>query len=628
MKLLGVLALVGSAGILQASSLDSLFDPAPIRAKYQYLYSEKLQSMPDGSLKFHQARLFKRDGFNILHLKGDIFETAFQHGALLREEIRDGAIIQSSRMIYNTVRNALGSDGPFTNIIYGFIDRFLTDRILKYAVEAHPKVLESLSHSALAISDTTGIPVNQLADAALAPDTLMLLAAMSMKFGSFPSNAEQFAGNCTAFTAWDNFTRSGELIVGRNLDFPLTAFDKHPALIYVEPTDGGQKFLSVVSAGIQFFGITGINASGIYLSLHTLPTPETSAKGMPLFLTGTAILREAKSFDQAVDFLKKNPPPTGWTYDLISTRERRVGSVEMTNQRVSVRESFGGYHVQANHFLAPDMRDRMLFVNRSVDEDTLARYNRAETLILKHRGQFDKATAANILGDQVDPFSGKVRGVGNTVAVHTTVTSIVLVPNEDRIYVATGRAPVSHHRFVSFPLPGSFDADGFLDTPVAEIEGSGFDVKHPHMAKAQQFFIRAKEAYEYRNDVKEALEYMNQVVDWDQTNPHYYFVQGILALKAGETEQGKVAFSRLLLNEPSQHQAHLAHFYLGKIFADSYDVPNAQREFALLLDDPNTDAKLRSAARRASLAVQIFGHKALRPAKLSLMFQQGDMEHY
>jgi hypothetical protein len=59
----------------------------PFRAKYAPLYSAHVRENPDGSRSFHRGTLFRRSGIYVLHLKGDRFEMAFQHGALLKEQI-------------------------------------------------------------------------------------------------------------------------------------------------------------------------------------------------------------------------------------------------------------------------------------------------------------------------------------------------------------------------------------------------------------------------------------------------------------------------------------------------------------------------------------------------------------
>ena len=76
-----------------------------------------------------------------------------------------------------------------------------------------------------------------------------------------------------------------------------------------------------------------------------------------------------------------------------------------------VRESTGGIHVQTNHYLTPEMSPEQLSVNYSVDEDSIARYNRVKQMVEAARGKMDATGAATVLSDHVDWASGLLRGV-------------------------------------------------------------------------------------------------------------------------------------------------------------------------------------------------------------------------
>lgn len=48
----------------------NLFFLRELKRKYRYLYQEKLKPCPDGSVRFHQARLVRREGIPVLFLRG------------------------------------------------------------------------------------------------------------------------------------------------------------------------------------------------------------------------------------------------------------------------------------------------------------------------------------------------------------------------------------------------------------------------------------------------------------------------------------------------------------------------------------------------------------------------------
>ena len=70
----------------------------------------------------------------------------------------------------------------------------------------------------------------------------------------------------------------------------------------------------------------------------------------------------------------------------------------------------------------------------------MARFTRVRQRLEEASGRLDSSEAVSILGDQVDPFVNRVRGLGNTVGVHTTLASVVLDPTGRRVLVSTGSA--------------------------------------------------------------------------------------------------------------------------------------------------------------------------------------------
>ena len=642
---MGYRSLVFVVSILVFTQLSSLAfagsqlspgEQRALREKYSYLYQEVPHRVVDGSVAFHQGRLFQKNSFNVLYLRGDSFEMAFQHAVLLKDQIAEGALMLTSNTIANTAANTLPTLPALARIATKLINKFITGGMFNYASKQLPTQMEAYKETAFAMSEGSGISTDVFIRAALSPETLMILSKLTIKNGVFPSTAGELSSACSAFAAWGPYTKDGGLVIGRNLDFPLNGyFEKHRTLIYFDPTPGnGQKVLAVTSAGLHNPAITGLNESGIYIALHTIPTTEASIRGVPVFVTGTQVLFKAKTFDEAVALFKQNPPPTGWTYDLISTHEGRVGGVEMSNAGVTVRESFGGIHVQTNHYLTPEMKPQQLSVNYSVDEDSIARYSRVKQIVEALKGKMDAAAATTVLSDHVDGASGTLRGVGNTVSVHTTIASIVFVPGDKTMYVASGEAPVSENAYYGFPVPEMFDVNTFGTESSARasealvLAGSTFRQDHPDMAQAEQSFILAKEAYEFNNDSKGAFALMQQAVRKDPSNPHYYFVLAILGLRAGQPDAARQGFESILKVNPSDHQKNLALYYLGRMDAAEGNGASAIEGFQAILDDSAAYGKLQAAAETALEKVTRFGSYSFEIQNLSLMIQQGDMEHY
>jgi hypothetical protein len=241
----------------------------------------------------------------------------------------------------------------------------------------------------------------------------------------------------------------------------------------------------------------------------------------------------------------------------------------------------------------------------------------------------DAACAMSVLADQVDPSVNEMRGLGNTISVHTTMTSLVLCPNDGRAYMAVGTAPVAHSQFVEIPLAGTFDCPESFPTQLQVIDNSNFTKAHPQTWSALQLFITAKCAYENQNDVRRAYQLLQETVRTDPSNPAYYFQLGIFALKDRRFEEACHAFDAVLSCPYVTPQLRrLALYYRGRTHAHHRDTFTALQDLSAVIADEHTSDQLRSASQRAIRRTKTFGRCRLRPRSLMIMMQQSDMLHY
>jgi hypothetical protein len=86
------------------------------------------------------------------------------------------------------------------------------------------------------------------------------------------------------------------------------------------------------------------------------------------------------------------------------------------------------------------------------------RSGRINQLIRAADGILNLQSAMSILQDKIDLPSSQVRNIGSTIAVHTTMTSAIVLPERGMIYVANGQAPVSRNSYVQLPTIEAFDS--------------------------------------------------------------------------------------------------------------------------------------------------------------------------
>lgn len=603
-----------------------------VRSKYRQLYELPVVEHADGSRSFHEGLLYRCHGLNVLLLRGDFVEMAFQHGRLLVDEIPLGALRGCAKLIDNAIANSLGSGGAVQKWMVERLQQFVSARVVSTTRRMLAKVAPDAAtlYEAVALSDASGVHASQVIRALFNPEMLLLLAGLGRS--GFPLNGADVVppACCTSFVAWDGATSDGSLLIGRNLDYPLNGFyDAFPTVIYRDPTGPGLRHMSFVSSGVNNCGVTSYNEAGLFLASHVVPSSDASFSGMPALVTADVATSQAKSVEQAAELFRLLPSPAGWSYLATDTRRHEVGSLERSHRQFAVRAAAGDTHIQSNHYLAPEMQSSNLFLNTSVDEDSHGRYDRVQQRLAERRGRLDAEQAISILADQVDPLTGEVRGLGNTVGLHSTMSSLVLDPARKRVLVSSGAAPACHGDFVELPLAGTFDRRDFPGLARRLNRTETFRQSHSEMAEAQQLFIRAKMAYEYDNDVRGSYELLQKVTAADSSNPAYYFQLGIFALKNKLHYEAIEAFTQALrCPRPTRQLWRLAHYYRGRAHGQLGRSRPAQADLAAVLEDRDTDVKLRAAARSAAWRIKLFGRLKLNSRSLRIMMQHSDMLDY
>jgi len=121
------------------------------------------------------------------------------------------------------------------------------------------------------------------------------------------------APECSNFACWGKWTPDGRLLHGRNLDWNISDDAQDDAALFVWRPKGGIPFMMVGWAG-GIGSVSGMNAQGITMGEMTLPSPDVTFDGLPLFLIMRRVLEKATNLDEAVAIMDKGPRTTGWNF--------------------------------------------------------------------------------------------------------------------------------------------------------------------------------------------------------------------------------------------------------------------------------------------------------------------------
>ncbi len=159
-------------------------------------------------------------------------------------------------------------------------------------------------------------------------------------------------GGCSALMVDRQHSATGEILFGRNMDFPTMGFLDRCSLLVVYVPDGKHAFASVAFPG--FFGcISGMNDAGLAVAELEVNqardgSPRFTPAGTPLALCFRRVLEECATIDEAEKLLNSIPRTSMCNLAVSDRRETAV--LEITTRSIVRRKAEGGYCACTNHF--------------------------------------------------------------------------------------------------------------------------------------------------------------------------------------------------------------------------------------------------------------------------------------
>ncbi len=239
------------------------------------------------------------DGYRVLHLKGTPYEIGYQHGALLKEDVR-----QNMHYLLDVKGTTPVKLGPVS----------LSPRV---AIESIVKIQERFV-PAKYFQEMEGL--------AAAAD----LPVKDVRAGNFIP--ELF--HCSGFAVMNSATKDGTLYHGRVLDYAVDwQLQDHAVLIVCEPA-GEIPFVNVSYAG--FIGsVTGMNARHVSIG-------EMGGRGLghwegePMALLVRDVLQTAADLDAAIAVFRDAPRTCEYYYVIADGTTNRAVGMEATWNKLNV----------------------------------------------------------------------------------------------------------------------------------------------------------------------------------------------------------------------------------------------------------------------------------------------------
>ncbi|RYE88898.1 MAG: hypothetical protein EOO75_12750, partial [Myxococcales bacterium] len=393
-----------------------------------------------------EDRYERHAGFHVLRLGGTDEEMGYQHGWLLREVIPRGPLPAFARHVSRLLGRG-GLLGPAAGAS-GLIGAALGRTVGRQLEASYP----ARARAALrGLAAGAGLDEGELLRAVTMPDTFLWAVEQYRKRRGFlpaPRSGVPTFG-CTSVLGWGDATATGELLHGRNFDYPgVGTWDAEPVVAFHAPSDG-QPYVALTSAGVLLGGITAMNEAGLTLAVHQhLAAAEVDLGGTPIGVLGDQIMRHARTLDDARRMLDDHRPSAAWTYVIGSALERSVLCYELTRDRRALVWPEGDTFAYTNLFLSRRLEGVEQLVYPTGWRHNTGRFHLATRRLRERHGQLDAAAIAAILGDPGDPRD-RLR---TAIATLETVASAVFAPGRSLLYAATGTSPVSQNPYVAFDL--------------------------------------------------------------------------------------------------------------------------------------------------------------------------------
>jgi tetratricopeptide (TPR) repeat protein len=504
--------------------------------------------------EFGPAYVEKYGNIFVGSFEGTDYEMGYQHGRLLKDEIREGVI----PYLYQFAKFLMDEVSGFkivNDIVKVLAQKFFYERIIKAIPD---RILDAY----IGLADGAGFDRNQLYIVVGFAD--MLQVASGILNRRYKTLSLPPIHLCTSIVAWGNATRNGKLIHGRNLDYEAYhRWERFPLIAKIRPANG-IPYVFFSSAGVHSGGLTGINDYGVAFNVHTNFTSQVGFSAPPMQVIGDYLLRNAKDLDEAEGIIKNMKYNCGWTFVISQDKSPFAKAFEVDSKDVMDVKFEGDYLVTTNCYKNQRLKKREISINRTMDINFISRLKRIEELAKENYFKIDEETVVEMLSDNYSPYDKQRRFERNTIAQMNTIQSVVINVSDRVFYMADGRAPVCYGKYYAF--------DWDL-RPLKRERGQIYLERKTQVDSnrlmALRMYINASYLHNTREE-KEVLSYLKVACQKDPDSDFYLMMYAFYLLKSGKHREAIDALNKAISivynREEHLYRLMLYRLWLGRAF--------------------------------------------------------------
>lgn len=233
----------------------------------------------------------------VVYLEGAPYDLGYQHGSMLRQEVRASV---GQTLDYFRGRLRVPVLGPF------LVNRWLDWGYAQMAPFISPAYAEEMR----GLADGSGVPLREIHRLHAIPDLT--------------------GTGCSSLAVFGRATTDGRLYHTRNLDWDIAAgIQAHAALFVVRP-QGGQPFLNIGYAG--FIGVlSGINARALSVGEIGAATVDETFQGEPMPFVLRRVLEQSHTLEEAARLVLIAARTRGYNYVFADGLAREAIALETTH---------------------------------------------------------------------------------------------------------------------------------------------------------------------------------------------------------------------------------------------------------------------------------------------------------
>jgi len=220
---------------------------------------------------------------------------------------------------------------------------------------------------------------------------------------------------CSAFAAWGDATKTGDLILGHN-DDGARFTDQFLVLLDATPQTG-HNFCEPVVPGILGYHAV-VNDAGFCAvgnALEKCPLPNEAKVGVPIWVIFRQLAQFGNDVESAIQFLRGINTGTVFSF-LLADRERNAAIVHRSPNDMVVIRPKQDYLVMTNHALSDEIKPHLVL--REIPSSTHHRFESMQKAVKARLGKIDEKAGIEIMSTHYDALTGETSPSGNTPCRH------------------------------------------------------------------------------------------------------------------------------------------------------------------------------------------------------------------